>query len=285
MKFRLPLYYDAPDGDTASATAVAEPAPPAAHPDGGETSAPAAKEPAPSQPTNEHGPVPFERHHAILSTTRQEYEDKIKRIAWAEGLDAKDVRRALDLADMVERRDPRLVKHLTAQESARPEPDAKDERGEPFYTAAQAAKLARWEAEQIKHEIEQRYAPIAETFESQQERQDAVVSQLEQAQTWPDFEKHISTVTQLIGEARAKGAPITLFEAYTQARIKAEVSGLEPNIRKQILAELNQTNTVAKDDVNPNRVASASRKDIRDMDPVEAVREVRKELTAKRKAS
>ena len=259
---------DITSGDIAAgvkdtAPAVASPAQQTQKP---ETPAPAAIAPAesPEPKTDAFGPMPFERHHAILDNTRRMYEDRLAHLAWAERVDQERAERALQIAEMYDRRDPRLMEHLKGGASERPEPDAKDERGEPFYSPQQASKLAKWEAAEIKRELKQemdeRFGPMAETFTRSQERQDALVNELTEAKTWPDFDKHTEATTKHLNDARLKGAPITLHEAYTRARVAAEIATLEPTTRRKILAELNNTTEVTKHELNPGRSPSGSRK-------------------------
>lgn len=274
-KFRLPIYYD--EGETVSA--VAEPAAtaPAQHTtDSTATADAATREPSVGSEDRYKGWIPPDAHERVVDG----FHKRLDAVSWASGLSREDVEDALAL---------RRAAAARSKESDEPKPDARDEQGRLYYSDEQARRLSKWEAGQLVNErlseFEQRYGPIAETLEMTQRRETAALSQIEEARTWKDFEKHLDAINGIMKDARTKGERISLYEAYAQAREDAVIAAQGPELKKKWLAELNQTNTVAKDDVNPNRVASASRKDIRDMDTIDAVREVRKELAAKRKAS
>ena len=253
--------------------AQSAPASPAAQPAAAaEPAAPAIEAPA---PTDEHGPIPFERHEAILGKTRREYDDRISRLSWAEGLTPAEVREALALRDVYRTKPERLAEHLAERvkgPAAEPQPDVKDEHGQPFYSPQQAAKWAAWQAEQIVSvrmaELEERFGPIESEF-TQGQQMRALNAQVSDAEQWPGFLDHVTEITDALNDVndrRARGERIpklTLHEAYIRIvapKLATRSAEQQANDKKAWLAELNSTTERVQDDVKPNRAPAASRK-------------------------
>ena len=286
-------------GDIATAeksSAAASPAPQTPAP---ETTPPAATVPAGTPETaaaDKHGPVPFERHEAVLSSTRREYDEKLSRLSWAERLDAERVTRALALQELYENDADGLYEALSkrrAPVSAEPQPDSKSaETGELFYSPQQAAKWAVWEANRIvderMKELDQRLGPI-ESERAQTKRTEGYIAQIDEAQTWKGFSENIEAVTAALAAAKEAGKPISLKDAYIQVVVptlgvtEADLrKTLEPEIRKAILAEINSTTQRATSDLNPTRMPAGERKANKDRSLKDLVSETAQELSAAR---
>jgi len=198
-------------------------------------------------PDDHKGWLPPDVHERIVGGFHQRLDE----VAWAKGLKREEVEEALAI---------RRQLHSREKQGHEPQPDAKDDRGELFYTPQQAAKWAAWQAQQIvdqrMQEIESRIGPIESTFARSQQEQ-TLGAQIAQAQTWPGFSDHIDAITQAITNARLSGRPISLAEAY----IQTVTPNLVASEKKKWLAELNQTSEVVKDDLSPSKRPSAVRKD------------------------
>ena len=232
---------------------------------------------------DEYGPLPFERHHAILEKTRRDYDERLSRLSWAEGLTREQVERAIALDQLYRTNPDRLAAHLSerVKASEAPQPDVKDERGEWFYSPAQAAKLARFEATQaasaLREELEGRFGPIEADFTHGQQIR-ALDAQISQAEQWPGFTENLAEITAAItdvNDRRARGERIpklSLHEAYISIVPTKLLSTQEATIAERVkkkLTELNQTTQRVKDDVNPGRAPAGTRKKEEDMTDAE----------------
>jgi hypothetical protein len=199
-----------PAADPAPIDTATDPSPEAA------TAPPAAddtREAAPSQ----DGPIPFDRHKAILEGERTklaEAEAKWQRVAWADELAAagktpEQVREALAVFDSVQA-DPvgtleRLYDYLQSNPQlapqarswagrvlgtkaaepageAEPQPDFQDPAtGAKFYSQEQQARLMAWRERQVVQRLEERFQPLITAHERalQQERERGVAQQAE----------------------------------------------------------------------------------------------------------
>lgn len=211
---------------------------------------------------DEHGPIPFERHEAILGKTRRDYDERISRLSWAEGLTREEVERALALDRLYRTQPDRLASHLSerVKASAEPQPDVKDERGELFYSPQQAAKWATWQAQKevaaLRAEMEERYGPIESEF-TQARQMRSLTAQVDAASQWPGFSESITEITDAVKTG------MTLHEAYISVvapKLASKSAESEAEIRKKVLQELNDTTERVTDGVNPARVPAGSRK-------------------------
>jgi hypothetical protein len=231
---------------------------------------------------DEHGPIPFERHEAILGKTRRDYDEKLSRLSWADGLTPDEVKEALAIQRLYRSNPERLAAHLSerVKTSAEPQPDVKDERGELFYSPQQAAKWATWKSQQdiaaLRAEMDERYGPIESSFAQTRKLQSAN-AQIDDAMTLPGFEENIQAITAAVIDARRRGEEITVREAYIRAGVPQKIAErATANLaeeKKKWLAELNSTTERVQDDVNPSRVPAASRKRDEDKTTAEMLRE------------
>lgn len=197
------------------------------------------------------GWIPPDAHKRIVDGFHQ----RLDSYGWANGLSREEVEDALALKRQVEAERSRNT-------SAEPQPDVKDEHGNVYYSKAQGERWAAWRAEQLIKPLEQRLGPILEAHEDSTRRHQALFSQYEEAKHWKDFDMHMDAVTKHLADANRSGSPITLTEAYSRAVVDAEIAKLEPETRKKILAEMNQTTQQAKDEINPGRQPARERKPV-----------------------
>lgn len=230
---------------------------PAPHPQPTEPASPDTKDQV--RPTEQTpAGIPYTEHARILDG----FYDKLKKVAWAESLDPAEVHEAIALAKRQRQEHSR---------SQAPTPDARDERGEPFYSPQQAAALARYEARLAVAEatatFEERFGPIEGHFESVQ-RMDSIAAQIDRAAHLPGFTDHLDAITALIqdgNQRRARGERVprlTVEQAYLQIvvpKLAASREELAKEERKKVLEEMNHTSADVRREVNPNRGAPASR--------------------------
>lgn len=220
--------------------------------------------------TDQYGPMPWERHEAILNSTRRPLEEKLRGLSWAEQLKREEVEEALELRRLANTRPADLVKHLSARTTSAPAPDARDEKGEAFYSPQQAAALARHEVQQaintLRAEFGERLTPI-ETDRVQSQHVATLTNQIAQASTWPGFGDHIDAITEAVAAANSRHEKLSLHEAYIQVvapKLAASRDTLLAEGKKAWLAELDSTSQRAKGEINPQRIPAGTRKPDRD---------------------
>jgi len=193
-----PAETTSPVADPAPATETTETPPASA------TTSPVTETPDAAAP-QDVGPIPFERHKAILDgerNTRTELESKVQRIAWAESLDPAQVQAALELyreADQnpmgfLERYHALLNENPAIGPQVRswagrvlgggrqaqagpqqaqpdtdvePKPDFMDEAtGQPIFSAARLAQWQAWRERQFEARINERLNPLVESHQA-----------------------------------------------------------------------------------------------------------------------
>lgn len=207
------------------------------------------------------GWIPPDAHKRIVDGFHSRFDE----IAWARGLKRDEVEEALALRRQINERSRESA-------NAEPQPDVKDERGELFYSPQQAAKWAKWQAQQevaaLRAEMEERYGPIESTF-AEHQRMNAVVEQMDSALALPgadEFVKDMAAWVTDINDRRANGERLpqpTAMDAYVAVvpkRLQERGTASEAEIRKRLMKEINDTTERVTDDVNPSRVPAASHK-------------------------
>lgn len=249
-------------------------------PDSTEAADPSTRATAVDPTTKQSTSIPLADHERIVNGFHKRVDD----LAWARGYDPDVVRRAVTMMEQQER-----VRGERAQTPPEPQPDAKDPAsGELFYSPRQAALWAAWRADQIVSEkvkeLEGRFGPIEQRF-AQNDKQESLSRQIENAAQWPAFADHVDEITAAIVEANQQKRKLSLEDAYIRIVVPKLAASKEVTLaeaKKAVLAEMNDTNNAAKDDLNPGRQPGSSRKSYDQMTTREIVAETRKELEAKR---
>jgi hypothetical protein len=239
----------APDVSTESST----PDPVAAVPE-----SPAATDTAPppsdtgAVPEKAPGPIPFDRHQAVLAAERAKH-------AWAEKYGAPEaIQQRLAVTEWAER-DPvgflrtyaanqgidlqQLMPQPTAPpppvEEA-PQPDILLENGQTTYSHEQLQKLLSFERRQMQQQFSQELAPIKQERAVSQLQQQALghaKQQLATAATWPGFKEHEADM-----KAFLKANPTaTLNDAYINvvpAKLAAQVESAKTSAYQEALTTL-----------------------------------------------
>jgi hypothetical protein len=138
-----------------------------------------------------------------------------------------------------------------AEEDPEPEPDVKNEKGEPVgYSVAQAKKLMQWTARQEVKGVRKEIEPVKQTLESaqrsateraRQAQQDE--ADLKQAQSelddaitnWPGFKENQAEIEKVFLENKK----LRLHDAYRQVYV-AKLQKAAADARAQVLAELKE---------------------------------------------
>lgn len=172
---------------------------------------PPAQEPTPGEAPFADGPIPLDRHKAILEGERKKLADaeaKWQRVAWAEelassGKTPEQIREALSLYDGIDA-DPatflerfydslhthpqfalqvrswaakvlaggrKPVEAVDPHADPEPGPDFQDEKGTPFFSAPQLQKWHQWQQRQQEARINERIAPLIRDREQAQEQE------------------------------------------------------------------------------------------------------------------
>lgn len=212
--------------------------------------------------------IPLPDHERIVDGFHRRYDE----VSWAKGYKREDVEEALAIRRQMADR---------AKVSSEPQPDVQDENRNRFYSPEQAAKWATWKADQLVSarmgEIDKRLGPIESTFANAQEVE-ALSSQIQEARGWAGFEDHIEPIRAAIVDAKARGerwafdSRVALREAYIRVvtpTLAGTSASREAEIRKKVLAEINDTQTVATGGINPARLPAGTRKAEKDMSDAE----------------
>jgi hypothetical protein len=227
--------------------------------------------------------IPLTAHERILDR----YHQQLDALGWASGLDRDRVQRALALAEEQDR-----ARHTARDTDPEPQPDAKDDRGESFYSPKQAAAWAEWKARGIVAselaKLEQRFGPIERDWNTSKQLQ-KWDEEVAAHRTLPGFEEHLDAMTKYVAdfnERRSRGERLpvlTLRDAYLAVvvpKLAEADTAREAKIRKEVLAELQTTHDRAGDGVNPSRTTSTTRKPFDQMTTKEIVAQKREEAEA-----
>ena len=158
------------------------------------------------------GPIPLERHKAVLEAERKKTADlevKYQRVQWAEALaesgkSSDQIREALSLYDSIDAKPAEFLEQFYTVLQSRPEyqqqlrsfagkllgggrrpveaadphgdpepgPDFQDEKGTPFFSAPQLQKWQTWRERQLEAKMQERMSPLLQAHEQQQKAQE-----------------------------------------------------------------------------------------------------------------
>jgi hypothetical protein len=179
------VFADQSSGDSASAPPADTPSTPVPSPDAA-TSVDGAAE-AVEASTLARGPIPYDRHQAVVTNTRQkvraevegEWKPKYERLSWAESVDAAKAQQAIALQTALESMadDPQTALAFLARKlgvttdalaapgpkvdaDPAPEPDIPLEDGTQVYSATATRKLLEWQARQLSKQVDASYGPL-----------------------------------------------------------------------------------------------------------------------------
>lgn len=221
--------------------------PASAEPPPAEATLPPAPAAEGASPTD--GPIPFERHKAVLENARKDAREAAEKelkqkYGWAERYDPQAVEQANRLyqwlqADPVQFRAflDQQLQTMQPKVEEPPAPDLKAEDGTPVYSAPQMQKLLEWQRSQFEQQLDQRFQAEVKPMQQAHElaRLDAsakatATSMLTDArQHWPRFGALEKTIKQIM----VANPTVNLHEAYIAAFREEGVKQIEADIRAQ----------------------------------------------------
>lgn len=116
-----------------------------------------------------------------------------------------------------------------------PEPDDRETN---TYTMAGLKALMDWQARQVEAKVAQRYKPIEEQWQQQQQLAQLapqVDAQIREARTWPQFTENENAIVEVL----SKNPRATLESAYRQV-VFPKLQANRDEMRQAILAEINK---------------------------------------------
>ena len=203
------------------------------------------------------GPIPFDRHEAILQNARAEYE---KKYGWAKDLDPDEIRQAQAIYQHLNGNPKEFHQWLSGvlkDQLAEPAPSGPDYQdsstGARFYSADRVQALLTQEIAKVKDELMGELEPIKGHYQTEAARGQAM-GQIEEAKAWPHFDDNIAEITDYIEVTRRNtGKPVSLERAYLQV-VLPKLGALE---RKSVVQEIK--NKPGSSDVRPGQQPSAGK--------------------------
>lgn len=198
------------------------------------------------------GPIPLDRHKAILETQRKEYEDYKARVSWAEKVQESDFQRianldqslATDPVGFAQRlmleamNDPRYAAQVRslAGQALRGQPRAQQQPAAPAedpmpapdadggYSPDGLTKLLQWQEQRTLKAAQQQFAPLMQfvqqlkTEQQQTERQNAIQQRanvaFDQLKALPQFNEHAEEIQKVFLALPAKTTDDLIHNAY-----------------------------------------------------------------------
>jgi hypothetical protein len=240
-------------GDMVSAAAeiyqrLAAEEPPPSAPSASTPPAQAATAPAPSSETpaeaTTRGPIPFDRHKAVITNTRNEASAEARQKTLEEygigGLSAEEVRTGVSMLQSLKRGGIGFLDYLRNQidpqaaaatatasaaapkppEDPEPEPDIPLADGRFVYSAEQLRARDQWRERQLLKQVDERYGPIRDAHEQQTlttRRRAEAGNMVATAERWPLFNDLRPHIRELIKAHQGPLTPTSLHDAYITA--------------------------------------------------------------------
>lgn len=220
----------AAESPTAASSESAPPAQAATAP------APTPETPADVPPTR--GPIPFDRHKAVITNTRNEARrETLTEFGIADNMSAKDVSTGLNLVRLLNENPALFVQMVQSQlggaatpatapaaaavpkhaEDPEPEPDIELSDGRHVYSAEQQRLWQQWNGRKFQAQIDERYGPILDAHDMQklQVKAQAEAKQLVGvARTWPLYKDLRPMLEQALQGHRGPLTPTWLQDTY-----------------------------------------------------------------------
>jgi hypothetical protein len=233
--------------------------------------------------TEPKGPIPYERHEAILRGERE----KRKALEWAANVNPDQFRKMSEWYELADRNPVEFYRRFEAglkqhptwgqyiqppqqpqtQSEPEPEPDLVAENGQPVYSAAQLRKWQGWNNAKTKAEFQSMVSPLLQDKQQSQiqaQAQDFAKRWIDELSGLDGFEELRGDIAKRLKEDR-RLSPLTAYKrayAETYKPKQAQAS------RDTLLAEMNQK--AHANTANPN-AAAATPKSAKDMTWEEAL--------------
>lgn len=237
-----------------------------------------------SPPAEEAGPIPFERHKAILEKAREDARKQTEteyrqKLGWAERYQPDQVEQAQRLLSWYQQDPTSFLAWLQSQQPKKdepPQPDLRAEDGTPVYSAPQLQKLLEYQRTQLQQQVQQEYGPVRQAVEVQRMQAQA----FEQAQKtlaaarekWPRF-------TDLEGDIKEamRGDPsLDLRDAYIQVYAEKGKKLEQDSWRAEYEGTVVQKSAATTP--RPGRAAQIQPRRYTEMDPRDVVEDVAKSI-------
>lgn len=266
------------DASSASAPSVSSDAAPATEATSPEVST--------SSEPSAAGPIPLDRHKAILERAREEARRQTEaefrgKLGWAERYQPDTVEQATRLYQWYQQDPEGALTYLQRQMAGSkppepPPPDLKAEDGTPVYSAPQMQKLLDYQAKQLQQQIEQTYGPVRMQVEAQRLQQHAY-AQAQQTitkarESWPLF----SDLEPDIKKAMLDNPDLDLRDAYIQVYATEGRKREQEKWRSEY--EGNTQTKAAAATTRPSRPANVQPRKYTEMDIRELVEEEARRL-------
>lgn len=242
-----------PAGDTAGATdarsvwkelaTTSDGTPPDTPPDPSLAQAATQPDGTPEAPGSlpNRGPIPFDRHQAVLTRTRNEVGEKARRetlaeFGIAEGLSPEEVRTGVTMFQSLKRGGVGFLDYLRNQidpqaaaaappkqqpvEEPEPEPDIPLADGRFVYSDKQQKAREAWFEKKLLAQFDKTYGPLRDAHEQQTltvARQREAQSLVSAAAKWPMFDKLRPHIKALIAAQQGPLSQTSLHDAYITA--------------------------------------------------------------------
>jgi len=209
------------------------------------------------------GPIPYDRHEQALTQAREQAKAETLAQHQAQLQAVQQRAQLLDIADREPERflqalvavDPRygdIVRKIAGgnghgnghqaapaeQQEQMPQPDARFADGSIGYSPEQLQKLFDWRDQQVEKRVTERYKPIEEAWQVDQQIRGAtqrVHAQLQDAMQWDGFAQAQPEIA-----AALKANPRLSLEGAYRAVVLPKLRAGRDAMRAEILAELNQ---------------------------------------------
>jgi hypothetical protein len=227
--------------------------------------------------------VPYTRFQE-QSHARKAAEEKLKALAWAEGLDQQlmldtvnwRTRAHRDPSGFVQEifrtASPQVQEQLrgviaslvgappaaAATQDREPQPDVVTDTGTPVYSAKQQALWYDWQRRQMMAEVQKQLAPLQNEVKRSQQLRDRVIAEhktrtfasttAKSAESWPHFKENVKPIVeelQKLPPGETEAAEeLNLYKAYMTVYTRDVLPGLSGKAEAAVLADL-KTKAVA----------------------------------------
>jgi hypothetical protein len=223
--------------------AAEEPPPSAPSPSTPPAQAAIAPAPTPETPAEAttRGPIPFDRHKAVITNTRNEASAEARKktleeYGIAEGVTPAVVTHGVNLARMLTENPKLFLQIVQSQlgveaapaapaapkpaEDPEPEPDIPLQDGRFVYSAEQLRARDQWRERQLLKQVDERYGPLKDAHEQQTlttRRRTEAGNMVATAERWPLFNELRPHIRDLIKAQPGTLTPTSLHDAYITA--------------------------------------------------------------------
>lgn len=250
--------------------------------------------PAPQPDPKPKGPIPLQRHEAILKTTREKVANETREAVEREigpwrpvisNFKPEEFAPVLDQIQLLAKDPVRFYQDLgrelqqagrlpSAPEARAPQPQPDDREPEPdlinsdtgelLYSAPQLQKAIAWREARMEAKINERIGPLVQAH--QRSQQTAAISEIKtaadkqaaeviaEAQTWEGFDELKPDIAALMRSDRRYS-----FEgAYRKVFQEKYLPGLKQREREAVVAELKQKGRAGSSGISPNSRSNAA---------------------------